>query len=73
MKESDLNRKEGRRSKRMERERRGGRSARRDRKDKENSNECMSDEGWNEQRREEKKGQDRKEGGVKNKTGGKQE
>ena len=28
-----------------------GRSVRRDRKDKENSNECMTDEGWNERRR----------------------
>lgn len=28
-----------------------GRSVRRDRKDKENCNECMTDEGWNEQRR----------------------
>lgn len=41
MKGSDLNRKEGRR-------RQGGRG---DRKDKENGNECMSDEGWNERGR----------------------
>lgn len=44
----------------------------RDRKDKENNNECMTDEGWNEERRQKKtatKKEDKIEGGVKNKRG----
>lgn len=49
---------------------------RRDRKDKENSNECMTDEGWNEQRRKKKLlkiEEDKTEGGVENKKGRKWE